>query len=232
MALTINDACTACDACPSVCPNEAITVGNPIYVIDPLKCTECVGGHDEPQCKLVCPADCIVQHPDFVETPEQLAFLEAHGCEEYQGYYFARPLSASDAEKLLRTNLTDLAPKKAAAHGEAGGTRNAPQQQAAEAAGRRPATPAPNRIGEAPSRGAYHAEHADLRNFFRTVAEINWLLIILVLLYHSYLGVQVVIEDYVHGRANRAGLWLSALLHLSCAVVAIVSILRIAAGMT
>lgn len=72
MALMINDICTACDACPSVCPNEAITIGSPIYVIDPAKCTECVGAHDEPQCKLVCPADCIVVNPDFQETPEQL----------------------------------------------------------------------------------------------------------------------------------------------------------------
>jgi ferredoxin len=72
MALLINDACTACDACVPVCPNEAIAKGDPIYVIDPLKCTECVGAHDEPQCKLVCPADCIVQHPGYAETPEQL----------------------------------------------------------------------------------------------------------------------------------------------------------------
>jgi hypothetical protein len=50
-------------------------------VIDPLKCTECVGAHDEPQCKLVCPADCIVKHPDFDETPEQLAekYAALHG---------------------------------------------------------------------------------------------------------------------------------------------------------
>lgn len=72
MALTINDLCTACDACPSVCPNEAISVADPIYIIDPDKCTECVGAHDEPQCKLVCPADCIVVHPDHQETPDQL----------------------------------------------------------------------------------------------------------------------------------------------------------------
>ena len=64
MALLINDNCTACDACKPVCPNEAISVGDPIYVIDPLRCTECVGAEDEPQCKLVCPADCIVQNPD------------------------------------------------------------------------------------------------------------------------------------------------------------------------
>jgi ferredoxin len=46
MALIINDDCTGCDACKPVCPNEAISVGNPIYVIDPDKCTECVGAHD------------------------------------------------------------------------------------------------------------------------------------------------------------------------------------------
>jgi ferredoxin len=72
MALLINADCTACDACKPVCPNDAIAVGNPIYVIDPLRCTECVGAEDEPQCKLVCPADCIEQHPDFVESPEEL----------------------------------------------------------------------------------------------------------------------------------------------------------------
>jgi len=72
MALMIVETCTACDACEPVCPNKAITAGNPIYVIDPLKCTECVGAEDEPQCKLVCAADCIVQNPDFVESPDEL----------------------------------------------------------------------------------------------------------------------------------------------------------------
>jgi ferredoxin len=72
MALLINDNCTACDACKPVCPNDAISDGSPIYVIDPNRCTECVGAEDEPQCKLVCPADCIVADPEFEETPEQL----------------------------------------------------------------------------------------------------------------------------------------------------------------
>ena len=72
MALLINDDCTACDACQPVCPNEAIAKGDPIYVIDPLRCSECVGAEDEPQCQLVCPADCIVPHPDFRETPGEL----------------------------------------------------------------------------------------------------------------------------------------------------------------
>jgi ferredoxin len=72
MALMINQDCTACDACVSACPNEAISSGNPLYVIDPMKCTECVGAEDEPQCKLVCPSDCIVGNPDWVESKDQL----------------------------------------------------------------------------------------------------------------------------------------------------------------
>jgi ferredoxin len=72
MALLINDGCTACDACVPACPNEAISIGDPIYVINALKCTECVGAEDEPQCKLVCPADCIVPNPDFVESQDEL----------------------------------------------------------------------------------------------------------------------------------------------------------------
>jgi ferredoxin len=72
MALLINDDCTACDACKPECPNEAISEGSPIYVIDPAKCTECVGAHDEPQCVDVCPADCIVPDPKNAESPDQL----------------------------------------------------------------------------------------------------------------------------------------------------------------
>ncbi len=71
MALLINQDCTECDACVPVCPNQAITSGTP-YVIDPLKCTECVGAEDEPQCRLVCPSSCIVDHPDFRESQEEL----------------------------------------------------------------------------------------------------------------------------------------------------------------
>ena len=72
MALIFNEDCTACDACKPVCPNEAIRADNPIYVIDPERCTECVGAHDEPQCIDVCPADCIITDPKHVESREQL----------------------------------------------------------------------------------------------------------------------------------------------------------------
>jgi ferredoxin len=80
MALLINHDCTECDACVPVCPNQAITSGTP-YVIDALKCTECVGAEDEPQCKLVCPADCIFPNPDFEESQEELLakYKQLHG---------------------------------------------------------------------------------------------------------------------------------------------------------
>jgi ferredoxin len=72
MALLIKDDCTTCDACKPVCPNEAIKAADPIYIIDPMKCTECVGAEDEPQCKLVCPVSCIVPDPDWEESKEDL----------------------------------------------------------------------------------------------------------------------------------------------------------------
>lgn len=36
-----------------------------------------------------------------VETPEQLAFLAQHGCDEFQGFYFSRPLSPSVFARML-----------------------------------------------------------------------------------------------------------------------------------
>jgi ferredoxin len=77
MALLINEDCTLCDACVPVCPNEAIKAGQP-YVIDALRCTECVGAEDEPQCKLVCPSNCIFENPDFRESREEL-MAKYHG---------------------------------------------------------------------------------------------------------------------------------------------------------
>ena len=72
MALIITDACINCDVCEPECPNDAISMGPEIYVIDPRRCTECVGHFDAPQCREVCPVDCIPLDPEWVETPEQL----------------------------------------------------------------------------------------------------------------------------------------------------------------
>ena len=70
MALKITDECINCDVCEPECPNDAIYQGEEIYEIDPQRCTECVGHFDEPQCRQVCPVDCIPEA--FYESPEQL----------------------------------------------------------------------------------------------------------------------------------------------------------------
>jgi len=72
MALIITDECINCDVCEPECPNAAISEGEDIYVIDPHRCTECVGHYSEPQCVKVCPVDCIPLDPNFVESKEQL----------------------------------------------------------------------------------------------------------------------------------------------------------------
>src|ERR671915_1267036 len=72
MATTITTECINCGACEPECPNNAISQGDPIYVIDPLLCTECVGFHDYEACAAVCPVDCCVPDPNNVESEEVL----------------------------------------------------------------------------------------------------------------------------------------------------------------
>ncbi len=72
MAYMIVEDCNLCDACVAECPNEAINEGAEIYSINALKCTECVGFFDEPQCAEVCPMDCCVPNPDFEEDEATL----------------------------------------------------------------------------------------------------------------------------------------------------------------
>ena len=72
MALKITDLCINCDVCEPECPNGAIAMGEEYYRIDPAKCTECVGHFDRPQCREVCPVDCIPLDPDHAETREEL----------------------------------------------------------------------------------------------------------------------------------------------------------------
>lgn len=54
--------CTSCSACEAECPNIAISEKDGTFVIDPEKCTECIGHFEDPQCAAVCPIDdtCIV----------------------------------------------------------------------------------------------------------------------------------------------------------------------------
>jgi len=72
MALMITDECINCDVCEPECPNDAISMGELIYVIDPDRCTECVGHFETSQCVAVCPVDCIPLDPDHEESQDEL----------------------------------------------------------------------------------------------------------------------------------------------------------------
>ena len=72
MALRITDECINCDVCEPACPNEAISMGEHIYVIDPDRCTECVGHFEEAQCVSLCPVDCIPKDEAHPETEAEL----------------------------------------------------------------------------------------------------------------------------------------------------------------
>ena len=72
MAYMITEDCILCGVCEAECPNEAISEGDVIYVIDPDRCTECVGFYDESQCAAVCPVEACVPDLDHEETQEEL----------------------------------------------------------------------------------------------------------------------------------------------------------------
>ena len=80
MAYKITDECICCGACEMECKNQAISEGPTTYVIDPDKCTECVGYHDSPKCAEVCPVEAAKPDPDHEETYEQLLqkFCQLH----------------------------------------------------------------------------------------------------------------------------------------------------------
>jgi EAL domain-containing protein (putative c-di-GMP-specific phosphodiesterase class I) len=54
-----------------------------------------------------------------IETAEQLAMLQAMDCDEAQGFYFARPLEAVEAEEYLRKRTIAVAEAAASAAGAA-----------------------------------------------------------------------------------------------------------------
>ncbi len=72
MATYITDDCINCGACEPECPNEAISEGDDIYVIDPELCTECVGFHEQEACQAVCPVECCLPDPNIREEEKLL----------------------------------------------------------------------------------------------------------------------------------------------------------------
>ncbi|PRQ09268.1 YfhL family 4Fe-4S dicluster ferredoxin [Enhygromyxa salina] len=72
MATHITEECINCGACEPECPNEAISEGDEIYVIDPKLCTECVGFHEYEACQAVCPVECCLPDPNIREDESVL----------------------------------------------------------------------------------------------------------------------------------------------------------------
>jgi ferredoxin len=72
MAFKITEDCISCGACEPECLNEAIKEGESTYVIDPDRCTECVGYFNSSKCAEVCPVDACVADPAHKEAKPQL----------------------------------------------------------------------------------------------------------------------------------------------------------------
>ena len=57
MAFEIIESCVNCYACEPLCPNQAIYQAKPHFLIDPDKCTECIGDFMDAQCSSICPIE-------------------------------------------------------------------------------------------------------------------------------------------------------------------------------
>jgi len=115
MSLKINELCVNCDVCEPACPNQAISQGETIYVIDAARCTECVGHFDEPQCVVVCPVECIDPDPEHPEDRESL-LAKLRRLQEADGQppLDARPMQADTPPGSTARSLPDPrhAPRK------------------------------------------------------------------------------------------------------------------------
>ena len=72
MAYKITEECISCGACEPECPNAAIKEGETTFIVDPKKCTECVGAYPSSKCAETCPVNACAPDPAHQETKEQL----------------------------------------------------------------------------------------------------------------------------------------------------------------
>jgi len=61
-----------CGTCKIECSNDAISTVDDRCVIDPEKCTECVGNFESSKCAEACPLSICVPDPAHLESKEQL----------------------------------------------------------------------------------------------------------------------------------------------------------------
>lgn len=138
MATMITNDCINCGACEPECPNNAISQGEPVYVIDPKLCTECVGFHDYEACAAVCPVDVCVTDPNNIESEE---VLMARARELHPEVNFP-----DNFESRFRKGQGKAAPAA---------TPAAPAAPSAQTPGSAPAVPAPSAPSAAAPVGAF-----------------------------------------------------------------------------
>jgi ferredoxin len=57
MVHKITDECISCGICEPECPNEAISEGEDVYIIDLNLCNECADTGGNPACIECCPVE-------------------------------------------------------------------------------------------------------------------------------------------------------------------------------
>lgn len=62
MAYAITDLCVNCWACHEVCPETAVVHAEGLFMIDPMRCTECAGSFADPQCASICPVEGAIEN--------------------------------------------------------------------------------------------------------------------------------------------------------------------------
>ncbi|MFO8073104.1 MAG: YfhL family 4Fe-4S dicluster ferredoxin [Polyangia bacterium] len=82
----ITDECINCGACEDVCPTGAIFENEELgrHVIDPSRCTECLGFYERVMCQAECPVECCVPDPRHKESEERLLEKARRICAESQ----------------------------------------------------------------------------------------------------------------------------------------------------
>src|SRR5262245_45466595 len=106
MSVRITSACITCGACLWECPNQAILPGNPRPVVEPDRCTECLGWFADSQCFVVCPADAI----EVLHEPQQVLltrFTQLHPERQAHDIQVWRP---AVVPKMTRADGTPDAP--------------------------------------------------------------------------------------------------------------------------
>ena len=100
MSLEIIETCVNCYACEPLCPNQAIYKASPHFLIDPDKCTECIGDYMDAQCASICPIEGAIVDELGVELnpPGSLTGIEPTLLAKYQAAVEATYREAVEAK--------------------------------------------------------------------------------------------------------------------------------------